>query len=89
MSKKQHTEEKVHATADLAPIEPSATGTQETCESIEIGEHKYGVETVNGQKFVMGVVIGGEQYPPAELIPEGYALKIDAGAALEQSADQG
>ena len=59
------------------------------CNSIELGEHKYGVEELeDGTKVILGFHLNGEQLPPYSLIPPGYILRITAGASLHSSADK-
>ena len=56
-------------------------------ESIEIGAHKFGVEEIDGEKYVLGCVIDGVQLPDPKDLPAGYFVMINSSASLEVKAE--
>ncbi len=82
--KKHHTAEETLGTENIGEFEPL-----DVPYFVEIGDHKFGVEVIDGQKYVLGAVVNGETLPnPAEALALGYYTKIDSSAALEIHAEQ-
>ena len=63
-------------------------------ESVQIGEHYYGVEEIDGVKYVLGIAREKHEFvdgkivttaytePRADQLPDGYALLVQTSAVL-------
>lgn len=68
-------------------------------ESVQIGEHYYGVEEIDGRKHVLGIARERVEFidgkivrtpytePRADQLPDGYFLLVQTSVELRESAD--
>jgi hypothetical protein len=63
--------------------------SQSHCDSIEIGEHRYGVVTHDGKPHVIGWSLHGVPMPLQADIPDGYGVIRSASAELKLLSNSG